>query len=98
MAVAEAIEILASQGTTTITSIEVLPAGVRVRELDVTLETIDSVAGFHSNYSGKLLAPVPMRTLGRLSLGALLQTLGLALIVVEDKAALKQFNWRITVV
>jgi hypothetical protein len=35
MAVAEAIEILASQGTTTITSIEVLPAGVRVRELDV---------------------------------------------------------------
>ena len=35
MAVAEAIEILASQGTTTITAIEVLPAGVRVRELDV---------------------------------------------------------------
>src|SRR4051812_40168412 len=34
MAVAEAIEILASQHTTS-TAIEVLPAGVRIRELDV---------------------------------------------------------------
>jgi hypothetical protein len=68
----------------------------RVRELDVTLETIDAVAGFHSNYSGKLLAPTPIRTLGRLSLGALLQSLGLALIVVEDPAALKRVESRLT--
>src|SRR6185369_1188563 len=68
----------------------------RVRELDITLETIDSVVGFHSNYAGKLLAPVPVRTLSRLSLGALLQSLGLALIVVEDPAALKRVESRLT--
>ena len=68
----------------------------RVRELNTTLAAVDEVAGLQGNYTSKLLAPVPIRAIGPVSLGPLLQTLGLALVVVEDLAALKRIEKRLT--
>ena len=68
----------------------------RTRELKVTMETIDEVTGLQAGYAGKLLAPVPMRAIGRVSLGPLLTCLGLRLVVVEDLAALKKIERRLS--
>lgn len=57
---------------------------VRVHELQTTHESIDAVSGLHGGYSGKLLAPIPIKSMGKISLGPMLQTLGLTLIVVRD--------------
>lgn len=56
----------------------------RVRELQTTHEQIDAVSGLQSGYASKILAPVPIKGLGKTSLGPMLQTLGLALVVVRD--------------
>ena len=50
----------------------------------VTLETLDHIAGWPSGYSGKLLAPDPIKNLGWLSLGLGLNALAIKLVVVED--------------
>jgi len=57
--------------------------------------TIDEVSGLQSGYTGKLLAISPSRNLGRLSLGCLLSTLGLRLVVVEDPEALARVRPRL---
>ena len=56
----------------------------RMAELGVTNETIGAIAGLAGGYVGKLLAPSQIKNLGPLSLGLMLQSLGLKLIVVED--------------
>jgi hypothetical protein len=63
--------------------------------LNVSHETIDDLANLPDGYTGKLLAPEPVRGLGYGSLGAVLGALGLALIVVEDSAAAARVrsNW-----
>ena len=63
----------------------------RADELKVTRETLDSVSGLQAGYSGKLLAPVPMKSLGRVSLGPMLQAMGLAIVLVEDPEAMRRF-------
>ena len=68
----------------------------RVRELKVTHATIDDVAGLQINYVGKILAPVPLRAIGPVSLGPLLQSLGLKLVVMEDLTALQRIEKRLT--
>jgi hypothetical protein len=68
----------------------------RVSELKITLETAHSITGLQSGYSAKLLAPVPLRALGRVSLGPLLTCLGLKLVVVEDLDAFKRIESRLT--
>jgi len=68
----------------------------RVRELNTTLAAVDELAGLQGNYTSKLLAPVPIRAIGPVSLGPLLQSLGLALVVVEDLKALKRVEARLT--
>ena len=45
----------------------------RADELKITRETIDAVTGLQGGYSAKLLASVPIRMLGRVSLGPILQ-------------------------
>ena len=60
---------------------------VRVAELDVSYETIDQVGGLPERYVNKLFAPVPLKGLGRVSMGLLLGALGLKLLVVEDAEA-----------
>ena len=56
----------------------------RMAELGVTNETIGAIAGLAGGYVGKILAPSRIKNLGPLSLGLMLQSLGLKLIVVED--------------
>lgn len=57
--------------------------------------TIDEISGLQSGYSAKLLAPIPMRNLGRVSLGALLGALALKMIVVKDKEAQAKIEGRL---
>ncbi|MDB5937581.1 MAG: hypothetical protein JWQ01_4925 [Massilia sp.] len=56
----------------------------RARELQLTHETIDNVAGLQSGYTGKLLAPKPIKNLGPMSFESILGALGVAVVVVED--------------
>ena len=53
-------------------------------ELNISHETIDTIAGLASGHTSKLLAPVPIRGIGYQSLGDLMGALGIALAVVED--------------
>ncbi len=56
----------------------------RMLELDTTCESVDEVAGLPDRYVSKLFAPVPIKGIGRKSLGPLLRALGIKLILVED--------------
>lgn len=56
-------------------------------ELNISHETIDSIAGLQAGYCSKLLAPRPIKNLGPMSLEAMLGALGLAIVVVEDEDA-----------
>jgi hypothetical protein len=56
----------------------------RVEELATTHESVDAVAGIPAGYFGKVVAPQPIKSMGKLTMGPVLQTLGLALIVVRD--------------
>jgi hypothetical protein len=80
-----------------IRSMEELLAALRARrdELELTHERIDDIAGFPSGYAGKLLAPEPIKNLGWLSFGLALDSMGVALILVEnpDQVRLVQKRW-----
>jgi hypothetical protein len=52
--------------------------------LNVRWETVGEIAGLPDRYLSKLLAPVPMRGIGRTSLGPLLGTLGCKLVLMRD--------------
>lgn len=67
----------------------------RAEELDVARETLDEVTGLQTGYCAKLLAPVPVRSIGPASLGPLLQALGVALIVVEDLSDFEKIERRL---
>ena len=67
----------------------------RAAELQTTNLEIDAVSGLHSGYSGKILAPTPIKAMGKVSMGPMLQTLGLALIVVRDDAAFAKVKDRL---
>jgi hypothetical protein len=64
--------------------------------LNVTYETLDFASGLQSNYSNKVIGTSPVRGLGRVSFGAILQSLGLAILVVEDAEALARVQKRLT--
>lgn len=68
---------------------------LRVYEIQTTHESIDAVSGLHGGYSGKLLAPIPIKSMGKVSLGPMLQTLGLKLIVVRDDEQFKLIEHRL---
>jgi hypothetical protein len=69
-----------------IRSMEDLLAALRARrdEIGVTHETIDEVAGWPSGYAGKLLSPSPIKNLGWMSLGVALDSMGVALVMIEN--------------
>lgn len=67
----------------------------RADELRISREALDHLTGLQSGYSGKLLAPVPLRALGRTSLGPMLGAMGLKIVLVEDLAAFKRVESRI---
>ena len=60
----------------------------RVAELNISLETLDAIAGLPTRYCSKVLRIQPTRGFGQFSLDGLLGALGLMLIVVEDTEAL----------
>jgi hypothetical protein len=66
----------------------------RMAELGVTNETIGAIAGLAGGYVGKILAPSRIKNLGPLSLGLMLQSLALKLIVVEDREAAEKMRPR----
>lgn len=72
--------------TAPIRSMDELLQALRDRRdsLNISHETIDSIAGLQSGYTSKLLAPKPIKNLGPMSFGSLLGALGLAVVVVPD--------------
>jgi hypothetical protein len=64
-------------------------------ELNVCGRTVDDVAGLPDRYTAKLLAPVPIKGIGRTSLGPLLGALGLKLIVAVDHEVLERMRHRL---
>jgi hypothetical protein len=69
-----------------IRSMEELLAALRARrdELQLTHERIDDIAGWPSGYCGKLMAPEPIKNLGWVSFGLALDSMGVALVMVEN--------------
>ena len=84
--------------TAPIRSMPELVAALRARrdELQLTHETIDAIANWPAGYAGKLLAPEPIKNLGWMSLGLALDTLGIALVVVENEEQIKRVEKRWT--
>lgn len=70
-----------------------LHAGLRERaeQLNISRIVIDAIGELQEGYAGKLLAPVPSKTLGPKSLGGMLKALGLKLIAVEDQEAMREY-------
>ena len=64
-------------------------------ELDVTLATVDHVAGLPTNYASKLLGPNPRKGLGGMSFGAILGAIGIKLVAIEDTDALARVRHRL---
>jgi hypothetical protein len=67
----------------------------RADALNISRETLDEISGLQEGYSGKLLAPTPIKNLGDLSLSLLLASLGLRLVLIEDPAALERVQNRL---
>jgi hypothetical protein len=77
-----------------IRNIDDLVEAIRARrdDLDLSHELIDHLAGFQAGYTSKLLAPNPMKGLGRMSMPALLGALGVGLTLVEDPAQVERMR------
>jgi hypothetical protein len=56
----------------------------RAEELSISREQIDELASLTRGHAGKLLAPYPIKAIGRTTLGPMLYALKLKLIVVPD--------------
>jgi hypothetical protein len=67
----------------------------RAEALGVSNMTLDEAAGLTSGHAGKLLSSRPHRALGPISLGLMLEALGLRLVVVEDEEALARMRPRL---
>ena len=65
--------------------------GERTEQMEIARLELDRIAGLSSGHSGKLFSKAPRKNLGIISLGPVLQTLGLVLCVLEDPATRR---WR----
>jgi hypothetical protein len=81
----------------TVTDYPGLIAALRswMQELGTTMESVDEVCGWQSRHVNKLLAPTMIKTLGRVSMGAVLGALGLKLIVAVDEPVLARMKRRL---
>lgn len=59
----------------------------RADHLEISRLEIDRLSGVPDGYAGKVLCIPPMKGMGLRSLGPMLSTLGLMLVVIEDPAA-----------
>jgi hypothetical protein len=69
---------------------------VRAEALDVAGLVLDEISGLPTGYVNKLLAPIPMKYLGRISMGLLLGALGCKLVLIEDADAMARVQSRLT--
>src|SRR5690348_7577778 len=60
----------------------------RADHLRLTRANLDEIAGLPSGYAGKLLGKAKVKKPGAMSLAALLGSLGLALVAIEDPDAM----------
>jgi hypothetical protein len=67
----------------------------RVAELNISLDTLDEIAGLPTRYSSKVLGLQPTRRFGQISFEALLGALGLMLIAIEDAEAMARVRRRL---
>jgi hypothetical protein len=67
----------------------------RAEELRASRSSIDEVAGWPEGYASKLLRKRRVKSFGAKSLGPLLSTLGLKLVVVEDDDAVRKYSSRL---
>jgi hypothetical protein len=65
-------------------------------ELDISHEVIGDIAGLQNGYASKVLCDPPMKGLGPQTLGPVLGALGLAVVLVEDPAAVARVQGRWT--
>jgi hypothetical protein len=65
-------------------------------ERQLTHETIDEITGLPSGYCGKLLSPIPIRNLGWLSFGLVLNAFGKMLLLVDDPEQIRRIKHRWT--
>lgn len=74
-----------------------LHAALRARAdaLNVSRQTLDHISGLQSGYCSKLLAPVPIKAIGRASLAPLLGALGLKILIVVDDEMMAQISARL---
>lgn len=63
--------------------------------LGSTMEVVDEVAGLPTRYTSKIFAPIAIKTLGKVSLGATLGALGLKLLVAIDDEQLARIKHRL---
>jgi hypothetical protein len=68
---------------------------LRKERLGITLETLDAVSGVQSGYSGKLLGPAQVKTMGIATAVFVLGAMGLRLTVIEDPALLDRVRPRL---
>lgn len=66
----------------------------RADELEITRESIDTLARLPARYSAKLLAPKPMKKLSDETLGFVLPALGMKLVAIEDMEAIAMLRAR----
>ncbi|MCP3370776.1 hypothetical protein [Bradyrhizobium cajani] len=59
----------------------------RLEQMEMSRSELDHVGGLTCGHTDKILRPVPEKRFGITSLGTILQTLGLIMIIVEDPAA-----------
>jgi hypothetical protein len=67
----------------------------RAAELELSREMIDERSGVQPGYSGKILAPRPIRRLGAFVIELICPALGVKLIAVEDAEALERLKGKV---
>jgi hypothetical protein len=68
----------------------------RVESLNVSRIVLDDATGLQNGYCSKILSPRPSKRLGTLSMGLLLQALGVKLVAYEDEQALAKIRPMLT--
>ena len=78
----------------TVRDYDTLHRALRARKdaLEVTMSALDEAAGWADGHASHLLAPRPTKKLGAETLGLMLQTLGVQLLLVEDAEMTKRIT------
>jgi hypothetical protein len=68
----------------------------RANEMQISRCDIDEISGLASGYAGKLLSASPAKIFGPISMGPMLEVLGLRVVLVEDTGLTKATESRRT--